>query len=99
MIIWRDGKAGFVGAAKRFIKGFFSPVYSKTSVAVIPPDKTFGVLSIIQDRGLGVNSLMTVSLGVSSGMDSSNGLLSVIQSRGLGVSSSINNSQGVDSTL
>lgn len=69
------------------------------TVAVDAPDKTFGVLSIIQTRGLGVSSLVTTSLGVSSAMDSSQGLLSVIQSRGLGVTSSINSSLGVESEI
>ena len=37
MIKWRDGKAGFVGASKRLIKGFFSYSYSVTTAAVEAP--------------------------------------------------------------
>ncbi len=32
MILWRDGKAGFVGASKRAIKGFFSYSYTVTTI-------------------------------------------------------------------
>lgn len=33
MIIWRNGKAGFVGRVKRLIKGVFDTYYSATSSA------------------------------------------------------------------
>lgn len=35
MINWRSGKAGFVGASKRLIKGFFSYQYSVTTATVV----------------------------------------------------------------
>ena len=34
MINWREGKAGFVGAAKQFIKGFFNYSYTVTSADI-----------------------------------------------------------------
>lgn len=36
MIRWRDGKAGFVGATKRLIKGFFDSSFTLTSETVVP---------------------------------------------------------------
>ena len=36
MIKWREGKAGFVGAAKRLIKGFFDSSFTLTSESVAP---------------------------------------------------------------
>lgn len=38
MIIWRSGKAGFVGGFKTLIKGVLNPFYSKTTATIEPPE-------------------------------------------------------------
>ena len=40
MIIWRNGKAGFVGGIKRLIGGFFDVYHSATSSAPTSPTIT-----------------------------------------------------------
>lgn len=100
MIIWRNGKAGFIGAAKQFIRGMFTFRHSETSIAATPPNKTFGILSIINTNGEGVESAIgNVTIGLSSAITPTNGLLSIMQTRGLGVSSAITGTQGEGSTL
>ena len=44
MILWRDGKAGFVGASKRIIKGFFSYSYTSPTAnitIVVPAERVY----------------------------------------------------------
>jgi len=57
MINWRRGKAGFVGASKRLIKGFFDFKYTLTSTNVIPsPPISVPVESPIDWDGIDVES-------------------------------------------
>jgi len=101
MINWRDGKAGFVGAAKRLIKGVFQYSYTVTTEAIDLPECSEAVISIIQSRGQGVLSTITSDgVGVLSSIQATEGLLSIIQSRGQGVSSPVtSDGVGVESTF
>lgn len=60
MIFWRDGKAGFVGAAKRLIKGVFSFQHSVTSADVVD-EPSFGVQALIDGTGQGLEGIITSS--------------------------------------
>jgi len=60
-MIRRKGKAGFVGNSIYWIKGFFFPSYSITSVTLDPPDSSLGLLSLIDDSDLGLISLITAN--------------------------------------
>ena len=91
MINWREGKAGFVGASKRLIKGFFNLSYTLTSIALDPPESSVSLLCRIKEAGQSVNSLM-VSEGqsVTSSIEQTTSLLSWIDSRGQSIISTIN---------
>jgi len=98
-MIRRKGIAGFVGNSVYWIKGFFKPSYSVTSITVDPPNLTIGFMSIIQEVGKGALSTITSDgSGVLSTIEQSSGFLSIIQSKGKGVSSAITETgQGVES--
>ena len=49
MIIWRDGKAGFVGGAKTLIKGVFSMQYSISIAVTTTPSVTFSAVKPTRD--------------------------------------------------
>jgi len=86
-MIRRTGIGGFVGNSLRYIKGFFQPSYSVTSVSVDAPDSTYGLRSTINGT-LGLYSKITVTQGVS-------GVIEGTQ----GVSSAITSTKGVRSTI
>lgn len=44
MIIWRNGKAGFVGASKTFIKGVFTFQHAVNVAVVTTPSITFSAV-------------------------------------------------------
>lgn len=95
MIKWREGKAGFVGAAKRLIQGVFSSSYTLTSVAPIVPKDGIGVISRIINRGASISSTMTSSgLGVSSTINQVTSLTSWIDARAESMKSTITD-QGI----
>lgn len=56
MIIWRNGKGGFVGGLKRLIKGVFDPSHSITSATVVVPETSisgqFDIRMPPEDRGI-----------------------------------------------
>lgn len=100
MINWRNGLAGFVGASKHFIKGFFSPVHSVPAAVVATEDSTFGVFGLIQERGKGVTGTITESLGVTGTITDTFGQYGMIQERGKGVTGTIDeDGQGVTGTI
>jgi len=60
MINWRRGKAGFVGASKRLIKGFFDFRFSLSTAIILPsPPIAVPIDSLIDPNGLSLNSGMT----------------------------------------
>ncbi len=61
MINWRDGKGGFVGASKRFIKGFFSYSYAVTteSVEITTPGKRI-ITESGRDKSISISSTTRV---------------------------------------
>lgn len=88
MIRWREGKAGFIGASKRLIKGVFTYSYqiATTFVQVIFPGA--GIQSTMDIDGGGVNSLAdSTGGGISSKMLTGSGLSSVMSTEGVGVDS------------
>ncbi len=100
MIKWRSGLAGFAGASKKLIKGFFSPSYSLSSVTVDPPDRADGFFSIVTPVGLGVLSKINLT-GQSylSTINASIGLSCIIHDTSKGVLSNVNETgQGVISS-
>ena len=101
MIFWREGKAGFVGGAKRLIKGVFQPQYSVTSADVAVPDKTFGLFSKISTVGTSIlTSLTGAGAGVLSSIDESHGMSSNVNNQGDAVFSTIiSDGNGVFSLL
>ena len=58
MINWRDGKAGFIGGLKRFIKGVFDPSYSVTTATVITQGTGAGYSSVMTNDGISKIGLM-----------------------------------------
>jgi len=79
MIKWREGKAGFVGGSKRFIKGFFDFSFTLTSEDVEPPEPD--PVPSGNKRTLSFNSLnrstMSKSLNRTSGLTSKNRKMSI----------------------
>ena len=91
MIFWRDGKAGFVGAAKKLIRGFFSFQHSVTTDSVAVTPLSFGVNSIITSTEAvlctitetdGVLCTMTSTEAKASAISSSFGVKSLIDTTG-----------------
>ena len=101
MINWRSGIAGFKGASKYLIKGFFSYAYSVTSADIILDLKGFGVFSAIDDSGQGLSSAIDASgQGLNSLITPSLGVVSLIDASGQGLTSLINvDGQGVESDI
>jgi len=101
MIKWREGKAGFVGGSKRFIKGFFDFSFTLTSEDAITPTSSFGVNSLISEHGQGVVGIINAQgQGVSGTIYESIGISSIIESKGQGVVGEIDeNGQGVEGNL
>jgi len=90
MINWRIGKAGFVGASKYLIKGFFNYAYSVTSAEVITPSVTTGLQSTISASNLGLSSPVSGDvLGLVSQINQDFSVLSLISSSNLGLQSTI----------
>lgn len=87
MINWRDGKAGFVGAAKHWIKGFFRYAYSETTESIASPDAYHSLISPIVTTGNGVLSTITATHGILSTVTASHGLSSMLNARGRGLES------------
>jgi len=63
-MIKRRGLGGFVGNSLTRIKGLFRTAYSLTSVTVLPPDITDGIVSTMTQDGFGVTSQITGGDGV-----------------------------------
>lgn len=90
MINWRTGIAGFVGASKHLIRGFFSYSHSATSEDVVVPSVTTGLRSLILASELGLLSTIDGnSLGLSSPIVKEFSVLSSISSSNLGLKSTI----------
>ena len=51
MINWREGKAGFIGASKRLIKGFFSYQYSLALPPIAPSTEGPSIVILIDELG------------------------------------------------
>ena len=49
MIIWREGKAGFVGGAKTFIRGVFNFQYAVNVAVTTTPSITFSAVKPTRD--------------------------------------------------
>ena len=84
MINWRDGKAGFVGGLKRFIKGVFDPSYSVTTASVVTqgPDGA-GYSSVMTNDGISKIGLM---------FNDGLGTVGLMSNDGIGLSSRLSNS-------
>ena len=92
MINWRDGKAGFVGASKRLIRGVFQYSYTVTTETVVTQGPGFGVGSVIRNNGVGKLGLMNNDgVGESGSIVLGFGVGSVIRNNGVGKTSLINN--------
>lgn len=90
MINWREGKAGFVGASKRLIKGVFQFAHTLTSAGPTVAPIGAGILSVMNIAGAGGSSLMsTTGEGISSKMLLGAGVLSTMETDGIGVSSAM----------
>jgi len=100
-MIRRKGLAGFVGNSYYWIKGFFVPSYSVTSVAPVAPDKTFGIFSKISTAGVSIlTSITSDGSGVLSSINNSQGVASKMSSQGDSMFSTINSDgQSVESDL
>lgn len=101
MINWSDGIAGFVGASKYLIKGFFSFTTTVTTEDVVVDLKAFGVISLIDNSGQGVSSAIDVSgQGVTSLINPGLSVVSLIDNRGQGLTSLIDTEgEGVESDI
>lgn len=101
MINWRNGKGGFVGGLKNIIGGVFRYSHSITTATVVTIPKAFGVISLIDDSGQGLNSSIDATgQGVTSLIASSFGVLSLIDNSGQGLTSLIDTEgKGVESDI
>ena len=102
MINWRSGIAGFKGASKYLIKGFFSYAYSATSDDPIQPDAPFGVSvrGIISGNGEAVAGLILSSFAIAGNIDPDGaGVHGFIDINGEAVAGEITTSLGVQGTI
>lgn len=85
----------------KLIKGFFQSIFTTATEDVEQVKSTQGVLSLINNSGLGLESGISASdKGVLSLITSSTGVLSMINSTGQGINSPIDNTgQGVEALL
>jgi hypothetical protein len=92
MINWRDGKAGFVGASKRFIKGFFEYAHAVTTDSVINPGPGFGVGSVITNNGIGTTgTVANDGIGQAGAIVFGFGVGSRMTNHGIGTTGTISN--------
>ena len=101
MIRWRNGKAGFVGAAKNLIKGVFQYQFTVTTEIVVTTSLPVGVSSTISGDSIGVSSsINTVLTGIKCEIVENSGTLSSINNEPDGVAATINDENtGVKGTI
>lgn len=85
----------------KLIKGFFQSIFTTATEDVEHVKSTQGILSLINNSGLGLESEISASgKGVLSLVTKSTGVLSMINSDGSSISSPIDNTgQGVKASL
>jgi hypothetical protein len=82
MIIWREGKAGFVGGSKRLIKGVFSYIYTAAGATALVPDIIEGIISSMTSDGFGTTGIITADGDGIASMMSNDGIISTMTDYG-----------------
>ncbi len=81
---------GIVKRSTHWIKGFFSPSHTKTSITIDPPSIARGLSSIIGLNGKGsLSAISSNGAGITSTIYKSIGISSIIQTTGIGILSEI----------
>ena len=92
MINWRDGKAGFVGASKRFIKGVFRFAHTVTTASEVRAAPGFGVGSRMTNTGIGkTGTVANDGIGQAGAIVFGFGVASWITNQGIGTTGTITN--------